>query len=145
VAQQQPSGRRIWPVVVVAALIVVVAFGATRLGHRGTGPNFVQGGRIQGKPLHVASVIDFDPLGDKSEGHSTVTKIDDGQATTFWETEMYKSSATFNGLKQGVGVIFDMGKSVAVGKAQVLFVGAPCSFELRFSDDRNAPVGEWPT
>jgi len=144
-AEVQRPDRKPWPAVVVALLIVVAAFGATRLGHRGTQPPFVPGGHIQGTPLHVLSVTDYDPLGDGVEGHATVNYIDDGQSSTFWSTERYTSSPYFSGVKSGVGVIFDMGTPVAVGRASVLFVGGPCSFELRYADSRSTPVGQWVT
>jgi hypothetical protein len=95
--------------------------------------------------LHVLSVTDFDPLGDGREGHSTVTNIDDGQSTTFWATERYVSGANFSGRKSGVGVIFDMGQPVNVGQAEVLFVGAPCNFQIRYADAKNTPIDQWQT
>ncbi len=144
-AERGASPRRLWPIVVIALLIGVIAFGATRLGRPGSRTPFVQGGRIAGKPLPVASVTDYDPLGDGRERPSTVANIHDGQPGTYWLTEQYISSADFSGRKKGVGVIFDMGKAVDVAKAQVLFAQAPCAFEVRFSDDRAAPVDEWPT
>src|SRR5205823_1934354 len=74
--------RNIWPAVVIAVLVVVAAFGATRLGRRSSGPNFVQGGRINAKALRIAAVLDFDPLRDGREGHNTFRNIHDGDSTT---------------------------------------------------------------
>ena len=147
-APVQRRARRVWPAVVAAVLIAVIAFGATRLGHRGTGSNFVPGGKIHGTALRVFSVTDFDPRrdgGDGREGHGTVNKIDDGSPTTFWSTERYTTNAYFNGKKPGVGVIFDLGSPTAVGQAEVLFVGAPCNFELRYSDARTNQIDQWQT
>ncbi len=145
VTETQRPARRIWPAIVVAVLIAVAAFGATRLGHRGTTPQFVPGGRITGTPLHVLGVGDFDPLGDHRESPGTVRFIHDGQSTTYWTTEHYTGSALFNGKKPGVGVILDMGTSVDVGKAEVLFSGAACNFEIRFSDTKTNSIDQWQT
>ncbi len=145
VTQVERPTRNLWPVAIIAVLVAVAAFGATRLGHRGSNSHFVPGGRIQGTPLRVVSVQDFDPLGDGREGHPTVTNIHDGQPTTFWSTERYISSANFSGRKSGVGVIFDMGSSVNVGQASVLFVGSPCNFEIRYADTKSTPVDQWQT
>lgn len=141
---QRPT-RRVWPAVVIAILVAVAAFGATRLGHRGGGTPFVPGGHIQGTPLHMVSWTDFDPLGDGREGHPTVQNIHDGQSTTFWSTERYVSGANFSGKKSGVGVIFDMGSPVAVGKGSILFAGPPCNFDLRYADSKSTPVDQWTT
>jgi serine/threonine protein kinase len=144
-AQAEPAARKVWPAIVVAALIAVAAFGATKLGHRGTTPQFVPGGRINGTPLHVLGVHDFDPLGDGHENGGKVHFIHDGQSTTYWTTERYISSADFSGRKSGVGVIFDMGTSVNIGKADVLFAGEPCNFEIRFADTRSNSIDQWQT
>lgn len=142
---ERPATRNLWPVVIIAILVAVAAFGATRLGHRGGGTKFVPGGRIQGTPLHVLSVQDFDPLGDGREGHATVANIDDGQPTTFWSTERYVSGANFSGRKSGVGVIFDMGTPVTVGQAEVLFAQSACNFEIRYADAKSTPIDQWQT
>jgi serine/threonine protein kinase len=145
VPKARPSGRRIWPVFVVAILIAVAAIGATRLGKRDPGPHFAPGGKIDGTPIRPVSFVDYDPPpGDGREGHLTVSKLVDGQPGTFWSTEKYISSPDFSGRKKGVGVLFDMGKAIDIGKAQVLFSHVPCGFEIRSSDDRAAPVEEWP-
>jgi hypothetical protein len=94
--------------------------------------------------VRVAGVEDFDPLGDGREGRRTVTNIHDKDAQTFWSTERYKDGADFSGLKEGVGVVFDLGASVEIGKAQVLLSAPGCSFQIRYTDNRSAPVGEWP-
>jgi hypothetical protein len=143
---QRPASRRLWPVAIIAVLVAVAAFGATRLGHRGPETTFVPGGRINGTPLHVSSVHDFDPFGDNhQENPALVHYIDDGQSATFWETENYTGSANFNGKKPGVGVIFDMGTAVGVGRSEVLFVGAPCNFEIRYSDSPSTTLDGWKT
>jgi serine/threonine protein kinase len=141
----QASKRRGWLIAVIALLVGVAAFGITRFGERSPQTRFAPGGRIKGTPLRVASVEDYDPLGDGREGHSTVTKIDDKDPQTFWSTERYSGGPNFSGLKDGVGVIFDLGSSADVGKTQVLLAAPGCSFQIRYSDNRGGPVGEWPT
>jgi serine/threonine protein kinase len=133
----------------LAAAAVVLAAGAifalTRLGGRSPQARFAPGGKIRGTPLHIVSVQDFDPFGDGSEGHRTVRNIADDDPQTFWSTETYRSGPNFSGLKPGVGVIVDLGRTEEVGKAQLLLPAPGCSFELRHSDVRTAPVDRWPT
>nr|WP_202431347.1 protein kinase family protein [Streptomyces sp. SID7804] len=83
-----------------------------------------------GKPVAISGVQDFDPLGsDGSENPEDVAKVYDGDPGTYWQTSYYES-ADFGRLKQGVGVILDLGKSQRVGKVTVSFVGNT-SVELR--------------
>jgi serine/threonine protein kinase len=143
---QRPSRapRRGWVVAgVVTLLVALAAFGVTRLGEREPQTRFAPGGRIDGTALPITSVIDFDPLGDGREGPRTISNIADDSPATFWSTERYEKGPDFSGLKAGVGALFDLGRSAEVGKAQVLFSAPGCSFELRYTDDRTAPVGEW--
>jgi serine/threonine protein kinase len=138
--------RRGWLIAAVVTLLVgVAAFGATRLGERSPQTRFAPGGRIDGVPVPISSVIDFDPLGDGREGSRTIAKIADDDPGTYWSTERYAAGPNFSGLKAGVGALFDLGKTTDVGKAQILFSAPGCSFELRFSEDRSAPVGNWTT
>jgi hypothetical protein len=140
------TGRRPgWVIAgVVTLLVALAAFGATRLGTPQPQTRFAPGGRIEGTPLPIASVIDFDPLGDGREGARTIANISDGDPSTYWTTERYAAGPNFSGLKAGVGAVFDLGTPTEVGRAQLLFSAPGCSFELRHSDDRSAAVGRWP-
>ena len=138
------TSRRGWVIAAIVTLLVgLAAFGATRLGERSPQTRFAPGGRIAGTPLPITSVIDFDPLGDGREGARTIAKIADDDPGTYWSTERYAAGPNFSGLKAGVGALFDLGRTTDVGKAQLLFSAPGCSFELRYSEDRSAPVGEW--
>lgn len=136
--------RRGWMLAgAITLLVALAAFGATRLGEREPQTRFAPGGSIDGTPLPITSVIDFDPLGDGHEGSRTIANIADDDPQTFWSTERYSAGPNFSGLKAGVGALFDLGETKEVGKAQVLFTHEGCSFELRYSEERTAPVGEW--
>ena len=136
--------RRGWLVaVIITVLVALAAFGATRLGERQQQTRFAPGGRIEGTALPIASVTDFDPLGDQTEGPRTVGNLVDDDPATFWSTERYHASPDFNGRKAGVGVILDLGSAGEVDKAQLLFSAPGCSFELRYTDDRSASVDQW--
>jgi serine/threonine protein kinase len=136
--------RRGWVIAgVVTLLVALAAFGASRLGERSPQTRFAPGGHIEGTPIPFTSVIDFDPLGDGREGARTISKIADDDPGTYWSTERYAAGPDFSGLKAGVGALFDLGSDTDVGKAQVLFSAPGCSFELRYSDNRTAPVTDW--
>ena len=135
-----------WILIVIALLLGLAAFGVMRLGGHSPTTHELGSEPIKGTALQVTSVKDFDPQGDGREGATTVAKINDGDAATFWATERYSTAPDFSALakpKQGVGVIFDLGKAVVVGKAQLFFVSPGCSFEIRYSDDPATPVDQW--
>ncbi|CAL9520817.1 protein kinase family protein [Streptomyces sp. enrichment culture] len=82
-----------------------------------------------GKPVSITGARDFDPFGDQSEKPSEVGNVYDNNPSTYWQTDYYLSS-DFGRLKDGVGVILDLGKVQQVGKATVTFLGNT-SVELR--------------
>ena len=134
-----------WLAVAAVVLVTGAVFAITRLGSHSPQSRLEPGGKITGTPLHIVAVNDYDPFGDRREGHRTVRNVADDDPQTFWSTESYKSGANFSGLKPGVGVILDLGRPTEVGKAQLLFPAAGCSFEIRHSDDASASVNSWPT
>ncbi|WP_395573169.1 protein kinase family protein [Streptomyces sp. BK79] len=86
------------------------------------------------RPISIAGGHDFDPFApDGSEYPEDVSKAYDGDPATFWQTSHY-ASADFGRLKQGVGIVIDLGKVQQVGKVAVSFVG-DTSVELRAGGD----------
>ncbi len=66
-------------------------------------------------PVEIARLMDVDPEGDGEENPALLPALSDGKADTAWTTEAYKSS-DFNGIKQGVGVAFDLDRPATVMK-----------------------------
>ena len=71
-----------------------------RLAHRRTG--------APPEPLAILKVEAYDPEGDGAENNKLTPKIYDGDTSTGWFSENYRSD-TFGGLKKGLGVIVDLG------------------------------------
>ncbi len=148
VAARKAAPPRSWLVISVAVLLAVVAFGVLRLGERSPTQQLEPGGRIEGTPLPVTGIRSFDPQtedADKAENAGTVRNAIDADPQTFWSTESYRRGPDFSGLKDGVGLIVDVGEPADVGKAQVLWALQGCSFELRYSEDKEAPLEAWQT
>lgn len=79
-------------------------------------------------------VVDFDPPpGDGRENPDTVRNAVDQDPGTAWQTSTYSTSA-FGGLKQGVGLLIDLGRSRTLSQVQVGFTGPGASVELRAAD-----------
>ena len=58
--------------------------------------------------LAILKVEAYDPQGDGEENNSSTPKIYDGDKSTGWSSENYRSNE-FGGLKEGLGVIVDLG------------------------------------
>ncbi|MEV4437456.1 protein kinase family protein [Streptomyces sp. NPDC049577] len=85
--------------------------------------------KVVSHPIHITDVQDFDPLGDGSEKSRDIAKAIDDDPSTSWTTDSY-TNASFGSLKEGVGLILDLGKKQPVGNVKVTFAGRT-SVELR--------------
>ncbi|GAB7192178.1 hypothetical protein NUM3379_28870 [Kineococcus sp. NUM-3379] len=80
-------------------------------------------------PLPV-TVTPVDPLGDGEENDADAAAAADGDAGTAWRTQRYSSPA-FGGLKDGVGLVLDLGAEADVSAVEVLAGGSGGRVELR--------------
>lgn len=91
------------------------------------------------KPVTIAGAQDYDPLGgDGSEKPATIRNVHDKDTGSYWSTDGYYS-ADFGKLKEGVGVVLDLGKVQQVGSVDVSFLGGATSVELRATDGSSVP------
>ncbi|MGG5259010.1 protein kinase family protein [Phycicoccus avicenniae] len=60
------------------------------------------------EPLAILKVEAYDPEGDGAENNSTTPKTYDGDTSTGWSSENYRTDA-FGGLKKGLGLVVDLG------------------------------------
>ncbi|GGL39903.1 hypothetical protein H9L10_13570 [Phycicoccus endophyticus] len=67
-----------------------------------------QEGSSEPEPLAILKVEPYDPQGDNAENSSIAPKTYDGDTSTGWYSENYLTDE-FGGLKQGVGLIVDLG------------------------------------
>ena len=82
-------------------------------------------------------IRDFDPEGDKQENPDQARNAVDGIASTTWATQTYKT-ASFSGIKKGVGLLLDLGKVTELHTVEVGFSAPGAHVELRVGQD--APV-----
>ncbi|MFJ4500737.1 protein kinase family protein [Streptomyces sp. NPDC088864] len=91
------------------------------------------------KPVPIVGAQDYDPLGaDGSEKPQSIGNVYDDDPSSYWNTDGYYS-ADFGRLKEGVGVVLDLGKTQRVGTVDVSFLGGPTSVELRTTDGATVP------
>lgn len=82
-------------------------------------------------PVAVAGVRDFDPQGsDGRENPATAGLAVDGDPVTAWRTSRY-DTARLGGLKDGVGLLVDLGSVRQVAGVDVGLVGTGTAVELR--------------
>lgn len=85
--------------------------------------------------LAIASAVAYDPQGDNSENNNQVPRVYDGNPDTYWQSEGYQSQ-NFGGLKNGVGVILDIGAN-AKAKQIVVTVPTNASFQVWINSDKS--------
>jgi hypothetical protein len=85
-------------------------------------------------PLTDLRADDLDPQGDGEENPDEVAAITDGDPATSWGTLTYKQQLGPGGLKRGVGVVVDLGRSRAVSRVDLTLLGEPTSLSLYLSD-----------
>jgi hypothetical protein len=86
-------------------------------------------------PLTGLVARDFDPQGDDEENGDEVDGAVDGDPATSWTTLTYKQQLGPAGLKRGVGIVVDLGRSRAVRRVDLSLVGQPTSLSLYLTDD----------
>ncbi len=89
------------------------------------------------RPLDIAGVEDFDPLGEDGENPETVAFTYDGDPSTAWTTSGYFSELQLQ--KEGVGLLVDLGKPREVTGADLQLVGRPTAVELYAAPGASSP------
>jgi hypothetical protein len=98
-----------------------------------------------GRPVDLATarVVDFDPPpGDGRERPETVPNAFDDDLTTRWRTDRY-ATAAFGGIKQGVGLLIDLGAPTDVVRVELAAGAEGARFELRAGDDLGASADDF--
>jgi len=95
--------------------LLVVGAGAVVLGLILAGRDGGSGGAGAVGQVKLTAIKDYDPQGDGSEHSESVANATDGDASTYWTTETYR---TFS--KPGVGLILDAGKEVSIEHLQIV-------------------------
>ena len=98
-----------------------------------------------GARIKVSSADDYDPQGDPPEEYpEDVANAIDGDRATFWKTSTYDQNFGPGGIKDGVGLLLDLGKDREVGEVGVDFGGTPTAFSLYLSDEppSGVPTGD---
>ena len=83
------------------------------------------------RALPVAAVNDFDPQGeDDAENPDEVANVVDGNVRTGWQTTTYFGQAALGGLKDGVGVVLDLGGPRELSSVRIRLAGGATSVSV---------------
>ena len=132
-----PSARggrgRVWRNAFLALVAVLLLAGVAGVvvarGRSGTATSGASGSRAA--VAVPAAITSFDPSGGsgfRKESGST------------WRTQTYQT-AEFGNLKEGVGLVLDLGSAREVSTVDLDVVGGPIGVELRAGDERAASAG----
>ncbi|MFC9328344.1 protein kinase family protein [Kitasatospora sp. NPDC057015] len=88
-----------------------------------------------GTPVEIADVKSFNPLGDSPESVPRLPLTHDGNPDTTWTTLDYKNPLQM--IKEGTGLLVDLGSPQQVGSVNVQFVGST-KVELRVPTNQSA-------
>ena len=130
-ARSMTKGDRALILAGVAGVIVlasIIAFLVGRSSNHATDP-IPKSSPTRTLPL--AGATDFDPQGeDKEENPDLAELVVDGDTSTGWRTSTYFGSSRLGGLKDGVGVVVDLGGPREVDSIRIRLKGNPTSFEV---------------
>lgn len=143
---------RSWVTALGVAVILagVLAYAVVSLLHSGTSahrpPAFRDGGG--GNPparsvlVRIAGASSFNPEGTGPEDPQSVALSYDGKPSTAWFTEIY-TTGDFGYLKQGTGLLFDLGRDVTVREVTLTFLQSGQGVQVRAADTAGVSVGNF--
>ncbi len=84
------------------------------------------------QPVQIDSARSFDPYPGSGDEHPELVPLAyDGDRSTVWETLTYEGDPALGGLKDGVGLLFDLGSVQQVRSVTVALQGEGTTVELR--------------
>ncbi len=94
-------------------------------------------------PLDTATLTSFDPDSDDGvENNDLLRFLRDGNVQTVWTTELY-ATRTFGGLKSGLGVVIDLGRSTTISELDVTGSSSGWKAAVYMADSAPDLVDSW--
>ncbi|MDN5724812.1 MAG: murein biosynthesis integral membrane protein MurJ [Propionibacteriales bacterium] len=140
VSDSAPASRRwVLGMIIVLVMIIIVALIAvvTQLGLAGGRGNQEDAAPAPGPVVRkITDVTDFDPPPGNGRENPDQTRLAfDGDPETGWTTVRYLNDPQLGGLKDGVGLVVDLGAPVAVSRVKLIMNKAGTNLELRVPND----------
>jgi serine/threonine-protein kinase len=100
----------LWPLLIaLLVLAAAVAVGAFLVLRDDNGGKAGTGGG-SGGTVHLRGITAYDPIGGDGEHDADAPKATDGDPSTYWPTESYRTAPSLG--KAGVGLVLDAGRQV---------------------------------
>ncbi len=91
--------------------------------------------------LPVQRIADFDPLGEDGEENPEQARLAiDGNLDSGWRTSTYLGSALLGGVKDGVGIVVDLGGTREVDSVRIQLAGSPTDLSIYVAPSDAAKV-----
>jgi predicted Ser/Thr protein kinase len=139
---ERPS---IWPLILLlAGLAVLAAIFAAAFAFNGPRNEIINklgGGKTGGSSggtVKLAGLSGYDPDGDGQEHNPQAKLATDGQASTFWETEHYRSPLSAIG-KAGVGLLIDAGRARKLSELTVTSDTVGFTAQIKAGSSQSGP------
>jgi eukaryotic-like serine/threonine-protein kinase len=123
----------------VLSLVALALIGAAAVGAFALVGLFDSGnddGVARGSVVSVRAVGAYDPFGDRSEHEDEARLATDDDPETSWTTETYQD---FERLKEGVGLVLDVGETTRLDQLTVTSETPGFSAEIRAGSDAGGP------
>jgi eukaryotic-like serine/threonine-protein kinase len=145
-AHRAQSVFRSWMLIplILAALTAGAIVAGLALGRLEVGgpflvrvPDEIEAGARPAATVPIRAATDFDVEGDGTERPELVVLAFDGDPATFWKTETY-NSADLGGIKDGVGVVFDLGEPRTIDELALRTTLPGWAFQVQGSNDASS-------
>ena len=137
--QRRRRGGILWPVaalVVILAVAALAAVGAMALRDDGGG-----GSAATNTPIKLTGIGAYDPFpGDNEEHDAEAPQATDGDASTSWSTEEYRSG--LSSLKDGVGLVLDARRDAEPSTITVSSTTPGFTAEIRTGNSASGPFDD---
>jgi serine/threonine-protein kinase len=148
------DSERRWLVPTLLVVLVAVSLGVAGLLIKGSGDTLFGGNgndddqteapvdEPQVEGVTVASVIDFDPVGQDGEHSGDTGNAIDGDPETTWTTERY-NDPEWGGLKPGVGLILELEQPVDLAALELDTSSSGWQAEVYVTDRAGDALEDW--
>jgi serine/threonine-protein kinase len=140
--------------VALSALLTAVGVATGVFEIRGV-PNPLTAERQQDQPttpavspeeLEIVNLRTLDPEGTPpTENNDQLFNLLDDNTETRWRTDRYSGDPNFGNLKDGLGIVVDMGESVQLSSVTLTTPSPGINYELRVADQPSTDPNAWRT
>ncbi|MGH8892060.1 MAG: hypothetical protein ACRDWY_01935, partial [Actinomycetes bacterium] len=110
----------------------------------GAGPTAEEAGAARVRPLELSAVTTFDPPpGNGDENPERAELAIDDDTGSAWPTLTYEDPFGPTGLKDGVGLILDLGRPRDVSRVAVAVQGGATDLEVRVAGDEGSTLDDY--